>query len=219
MADPNRQYWNRQFKHLQDTWPKADDFENCIRICLELHAMVHSKGSEQDCSISFEDEVWQLFNEDKFRRYHPGDQSIVWKLWHSARIEDMTMNVLIADREQVFDEGSWHDKLKIKARDTGNAMDEAEITDLSRTADIDAVREYRKAVAERTRIVISSLHPLDLKRKVESTRLEQLLKDGSVVQSASGLLDYWGKKTCSGLLLMPATRHYLVHINESLRLL
>ncbi len=61
--------------------------------------------------------------------------------------------------------------------------------------------------------------PQDLKRKVERPRLEQLLRDGSVVRNAEGLLDYWGKKTCSGLLLMPATRHNLVHINESMRLL
>lgn len=219
MADPNRQYWNKQFKYLQDTWPKQDDFDNCIRICLELHAMVHSKVEEQDCSTSFEDELWQFFNEDKFRMYHPGNQSIVWKLWHSSRIEDMTMNVLIAGQEQVFHDGSWYRKLNIKARDTGNAMDEAEMTELSRTADIGAVKEYRDSVAKRTRSVISSIQSQDLKRKVEPSRLEQLLKDGSVIQAASGLLDYWGKKTCSGLLLMPATRHNLVHINESVRLL
>lgn len=219
MADPYRQYWNRQFKILQDTWPKPDDFENCISICLELHAMVHSKTLTQECPVSFEDELWEKFDEGKFRQYHAGDQSIVWKLWHSSRIEDMTMNVLISGRNQVFNECSWYDKLNIKARDTGNAMDEAEITEMSRTADIGALKEYRRAVAEKTRTVIKALEPNDLKRKVEQSRLDLLLSDGSVVQAAAGLLDYWGKKTCSGLLLMPATRHNLVHINESLRLL
>ena len=219
MADPNRQYWNRQFKILQDTWPKPDNFENCIRICLELHAMVHSKASEQECLVSFEDELWEKFDENKFRQYHAGDQSIVWKLWHLSRIEDMTMNVLIAGRTQVLYDENWYDKLKIVARDTGNAMDEAEMTSMSRTADIDALKEYRKAVAERTRTIIKELKPDDLKQKVDRSRLDQLLMDGSVVQAAAGLLDYWGKKTSSGLLLMPATRHNLVHINESLRLL
>ncbi len=219
MADPNRQYWNRQFKILQDTWPKSDDFENCISICLELHAMVHSKTEGQECPVSFEDELWQKFDDKKFRQYHEGDQSIVWKLWHSSRIEDMTMNVLIAGRTQVLYDENWYEKLNIEARDTGNAMGEAEITEMSRTADISAIKEYRRAVAERTRKIIKSLGPDDLKRKVERSRLDLLLMDGSVVQAAAGLLDYWGKKTCSGLLLMPATRHNLVHINESMRLL
>lgn len=30
MADTNRQYWNQQFKILQDTWPKPTDFKNAL---------------------------------------------------------------------------------------------------------------------------------------------------------------------------------------------
>ena len=43
--------------------------------------------------------------------------------------------------------------------------------------------------------------------------------EGAVVEEARWLTDYWGKKTFSGLLLMPATRHNLVHLNESMRIL
>jgi hypothetical protein len=44
------------------------------------------------------------------------------------------------------------------------------------------------------------------------------MADGSLVPGAQGIYDYWKKKTYAGLLLMPATRHILVHINESMRL-
>jgi hypothetical protein len=40
----------------------------------------------------------------------------------------------------------------------------------------------------------------------------------AVLEAASDITDYWGKRTIAGLLLMPATRHNLVHLNEALRL-
>ena len=32
------------------------------------------------------------------------------------------------------------------------------------------------------------------------------------------LTDFWGKRDVAGLLLMPANRHLIVHLNEALRL-
>ena len=218
MSNPNRKYWNQQFKILQDTWPKPDNFNACIKICLELHGMVHSGTPEQPVPVSFEDELWAVLTEEAFRKLHHGDQSIAWKLWHAGRIEDMTMNVLIAGASQVIDEDDWYGKLNVKARDTGNAMNEDEIAEMSRSIDIEALKSYRNEVAKRTRGVIRSLMPEDLKRKVEKARLDSLMNDGSILPEARGIYDYWGKKTYAGLLLMPATRHILVHINESMRL-
>jgi hypothetical protein len=218
MADRNRQYWNQQFKILQDTWPKPADFKKCRDICLTVHAMVHSRAVAAEGPCSFEDELWAAVSEEALRKYHPDDQTIAWKMWHTARIEDMTMNGLIAGRPQVYDEGGWHGKLAVAARDTGNAMNEAEITELSRSINMEALREYRNEVGRRTREIILSLAPQDLKVRVEPARLAGLLEKGDIVPQASGLADYWGKKTYAGLLLMPATRHILVHLNESMRL-
>jgi hypothetical protein len=226
MADKNRQYWNQQFKILQDTWPKPVAFERCVEICLEIHAMVHSGAVSEDAGrssgtipCSFEDEMWEGMTAEAFRRYHEEDQSIAWKMWHAARIEDMTMNVLIDGGQQVFNTGSWYGKLKVAAHDTGNVMNGEEITELSNSIDMNALREYRNAVGRRTREIIMSLKPEDLKRKVDPARLAILMREGDIVQEASRLADYWGGKTYSGLLLMPATRHILVHLNESMRLL
>jgi hypothetical protein len=219
MADPNRQYWNRQFKILQDTWPKPADFEGCIKICLELHAMVHAASMSNAGLWSFEDELWEALTEAAFRRVHKGNQSIAWKLWHAARIEDITMNLLIAGGPQLAHSGSWLEKMGAAVRDTGNAMNEEEIEALSDSLDMQALREYRSAVGRRTRSIIEALKPEDLKRKIEPSRLRRISEEGAVAKEAGGLIDYWGKKTFAGLLLMPATRHHLVHLNESMRLL
>ena len=218
LKDTNRVYWNEQFKILQDTWPKPDNFENCINIFLILHGMVHSLQVSA-LNFSFEDELWSKMNEVVFRRLFKGEQPIAWKLWHTARIEDIVMNILVANRSQVMTSQDWAKELKVDFYDTGNAMNENEIAQLSNSIDLSALRGYRNAVGLNTIEIVKNLKPEDMKKKVEPSGLRRLLDEGAVVSEAKGLLDYWGKKTYSGLLLMPASRHIFIHLNESFRLL
>ena len=97
-------------------------------------------------------------------------------------------------------------------------MSPAAIADLSATIDVDALLAYRLAVGRRTRNVVTRLTPADLKQKVEPARLQQIMDEGAVSAVSRGLLDYWGKRTIAGLLLMPPTRHNMVHLNEALKL-
>jgi hypothetical protein len=108
--------------------------------------------------------------------------------------------------------------LGIEARDTGNAMFPDLILQLSQDIDIPSLRDYRVAVGRRTREIVRQLQPESLKDKVDPARLAEVQKAGAVIPAANGLIEYWGRRNIAGLLLMPATRHNLVHLNESLRL-
>jgi hypothetical protein len=44
------------------------------------------------------------------------------------------------------------------------------------------------------------------------------MTSGALVEAATGIKEYWGKRDIAGLLLMPASRHILVHLNEALTL-
>jgi hypothetical protein len=81
------------------------------------------------------------------------------------------------------------------------------------------MRNYRIAVGRRTREIIKTLKPSDMKRKFEKDSLERILDEGAVakVDGAKWLVDFWGRKNVAGILLMPVTRHQVVHINEALR--
>lgn len=48
--------------------------------------------------------------------------------------------------------------------------------------------------------------------------MQRILDEGAVrnVEAANWLIDFWGKKNVAGILLMPITRHHVVHINESM---
>lgn len=215
----NRKMWNEQQKILRSALLNVEDHQNAIEMLLNQHAMVHTAKMTQSELWSFEDELWQDLTEEIFRSIPKSSKnSIAWHIWHSTRIEDITMNILVAGSPQVLECDNWIEQMKITVRDTGNAMDEERIKDLSFSIDIEALRAYRFAVGQRTREIIKVLQPEQLKQKVDSSRLQQVIVEGAVVEAASWLIDYWGKRKIAGLLLMPATRHNFVHLNKSLRI-
>jgi len=214
--DANRKLWNRQQQALRSALKSPAEHAGAITLFLGQHAMVHASAMSGAGLYSFDDELWEGVSADAVRRIPPkGEHSIVWMLWHAARIEDMTMNILVAGGQQVFDDGDWGQRLKVPARDTSNAMDAEAIAKLSTDIDIAALKAYRTAVGRRTRGVVSQLTPEETRQKVAAGSLQQLKADGSVLESAQWLLDYWSGLTKAGLLLMPPTRHNFVHLNEA----
>jgi hypothetical protein len=128
------------------------------------------------------------------------------------------MNLLVAGSPQILNQDNWLGLMKIKVRDTGNAMDKDDVSKFSTAINIEALRAYRLAVGRRTREIIKKLRPETLMEKVEPARLERVMAERAVVEAASGIVDYWGGRNIAGLLLMPATRHNLIHLNEALQL-
>lgn len=217
--DANRKLWNEQHKLLRQALAGQGDHAAVIGLFLRQHAMVHDGEMSNSGLPSFADEVWQDASEADIRCVPPkGEHSIAWLVWHIARIEDMTMNVLLAGKAQIFHRDDWLTKLNITVRHTGNkVMGVADVVEFSKQIDIEALRGYRLAVGRATREAVTALKPEEIQRKVIPARLQQLLDDGSVASEATGLIEYWGSLTIAGLLLMPPTRHCLVHLNEALK--
>lgn len=190
--------------------------ESARELFLEQHAMLHSARMGAGAPWSFDDEVLDDLPEDGFRRLLPGgEHSIAWLIWHMARCEDITMNLLVAGNPQVLHHGGWLPRLSIAARDTGNAMSLEEVAEFSAAIEIEALRAYRLAVGCRTQEIVKGLRLEDLKLKVKPERMQRLWDEEAVLEPARGIADYWARRTVAGLLLMPATRHNLVHLNEA----
>ena len=186
---------------------------------MQQHAALHSAKLTPGIPWSFEDEVLDDMTEAQIRRIPQNcDYSVAWHIWHLARIEDITMNLLLAGKLQLFTRADWQARLKSPVVDTGNAMTKDEVAALSEALDITALREYRLAVGRETRENVTGLPLETFKQKVEPAHLQQVLDEGAVVEAARGIIDYWGRRTYAELLLMPPTRHNLVHLNEALRL-
>ncbi len=183
------------------------------------HARLHSTQADLGASWSYEDFIFNGLSDAQARILPPkGEHSIAWMIWHIARIEDIAMNLLVAGGAQVFSQGDWRKRLKVSWCDSGNAMSRDEITALSAAIDLPALRKYRAAVGCRTQEIVKGLQPQDLPRKVDPKRIQRVRDEEAVLEAASGIIDYWSKRTIAGLLLMPASRHILVHLNEAMDL-
>jgi hypothetical protein len=205
---------------LRQIMAHPEQHDEAIEMFLSQHAMLHSaKMVAKTEPWSFEDEVLDNMAEEQIRRVPQGcEHSVAWIIWHIARCEDITMNLLVAGSPQVLNQDGWLERIKTPICHTGNEMDEAEIVDFSTAVDIEALRAYRAAVGRRTQEIVKQLGPEDLKRKVDPAHLQRVWDEGAVVEAASGIVDYWGRRDVAGLLAMPSSRHLIIHLNEALKL-
>jgi hypothetical protein len=209
----------KQQTQLRKLMANADTFQDAIAMFFNQHAMLHSAIMAQTESWSFEDAIFEGMSDEQLRRIPRNcEHSIVWCIWHIARIEDIAMSILVAGSPQVLSKKNWLERMNLKIQHSGNAMDGAAMAELSTVIDIEALRAYRATVGRRTREIVKSLQPEDLKHEVEPARIQTVMEVGALVEPAREIADYWSRRTISGLLLMPASRHLLVHLNEALDL-
>lgn len=211
-----RKEWNAAQKQLRPLLSEPDRHKEAIQLFLGQHAVLHSARLSTGAAWSFEDLLLDDLPEEDFRRLLPKEEhTIAWHVWHIARIEDITMHILVAGEDQILNAKGWQEKLKVRAKDTGNAMSLEEIQTLSNSIDFAALRDYRLAVGRETRRIVPQIPEGHLTDMVDPERLQKCLDVGAVVPEAIGLIDYWGKRTLGGLLGMPPSRHLMVHLNQA----
>jgi hypothetical protein len=214
--DPNHKLWNEGHQKLNRLLAKGDR-DRAIELFLNQHAMVHSAKISKSKLWSFEDELLNDMTEEEVRQIPIDDEhSIAWILFHLSRIEDIVMNILVAGTPQLFTSEDWAKKMNVSIIHSANKMDDSGVARLSANIDIKALRDYRTTVARRTREIVKKLQAKDFKQKVDPCRIEIVLREGAVSHEATEITNYWSKKTIAGLLLMPPTRHCILHLNEAM---
>jgi len=214
----NHKKWNEGHQKLNQAFA-AGNREKAIDLFLKQHAMVHSSKIARSGLWSFEDEALEDLTDGQIRMIPMnGEHSIAWILLHIARIEDITMNMLVADAKQLFIQDGWAKKLKINVVHSANKMDDESVAKLSKKIDVTALKAYRIAVGRQTRKIVKKLQAEDFKKKVGPARIQQVMNEKAVAKEAVEIINYWSTRTIAGLLLMPATRHNMLHLNEALRI-
>jgi hypothetical protein len=164
---------------------KDKDLEIALPAFLNQHAWMHA-ARLTGASPSYQDEVLRGLTEAQLRRVPPGGvHSIAWLLWHLTRIEDVTMNLLLAGSSQVLHRGRWPGKLGVTTESVGNEMSAAEIAALSAALNMKALLAYRLAVGRRTRTVARHLNPQTLWQPPASDRLQRAVDEGAVGEQAA----------------------------------
>ncbi len=214
--ETNRQYWSDQQQRFRHLLLHSDRHNDAINAFLEQHAMLHTASLFPGHRWSFQDEISADLTDEQLRQIPSGYQhSIIWLLWHIARTEDVTINLLLANTDQLLYRDHWLEHLAIPSRDIGTEMRASDIAALSAQIDIAALRAYRRAVGQRTREIVQQVTADELRQRIEPERLERVKAEGALVPTAYGVAAYWGRHPKGNLLLIPATRHSFTHLNEA----
>ncbi|MCR4948120.1 MAG: hypothetical protein K6A15_03085 [Treponema sp.] len=208
--------WSNKNKKMQTLISKEATFAEGIKVLLELRGELF----EQITSIV------KTFPPVAFYQMPFGvgegtqHTTLAWSLWHIFRIEDIVVHSLILKDEQIFFKGGWLDKTKSPVITTGNELDGDAMIEFSKALNIKATYEYCKAVMESTNKMLGQLKFADLKKTFSAEDKERLLvsKCVSPDESSVWLIDYWCSKNIKGLIQMPLSRHWIMHVEAMRRI-
>ncbi|MCJ7733434.1 MAG: DinB family protein [Anaerolineales bacterium] len=211
-----RQKWSADQKRLRELYTAGNQLEETQNLFSSQHAVLHSRTMTGQGDWSFADLVFGDIDDELFRKVpDQTDHSLIWILWHISRIEDVTLNVLVAGGSQIYLRDGWKEKLSSPIHHVGNLIDTEDLAAISQALDPDLLFSYRDAVGRQTQIIAAGLEEDFLAQKVPPERLTRLLEEGAVLPQAEGLLAYWRKRRIFEMLLMPPTRHLMTHLNEA----
>ena len=208
--------WSELNKTIQTQIKKKDTYEAGIDTLFDLRNQLMKILSSFNEELSREDfNAIPFINADG---YHC--KTIAYSIWHIFRIEDIVAHTLISKNEQVFFSGNYQERINSPIITTGNELVKEQIADFSKQLNMKELYSYIFEVKDSTEKILNSLSYDQLKKKVSGERKEhlKLLNVVSTDENAIWLIDYWCGKDIRGLIQMPFSRHWIMHIEASLRI-
>ena len=147
-------------------------------------------------------------------------KTIAYSIWHIFRIEDIVVHTLIKEDEQIFFKNGYQKRIGSPIITTGNELVKQQIADFSKKLDLNELYAYILEVKQSTEQIVKKFVFKDLKRKITDERKE-ILKTLHVVsedEKAFWLIDYWCGKDIRGLIQMPFSRHWIMHVEACLKI-
>ena len=150
--------------------------------------------------------------------YH--SKTLAYSIWHIFRIEDIVAHELIKKDKQILFTDSYEKRIHAPVITTGNELNSEEIVAFSKEINVEALLLYARAVKEASNVILAELSYDDIKQKFTDADKEKLVESKCVStdENAAWLIDYWCSKDVRGLLKMPFSRHWIMHIEAMLRI-
>lgn len=208
--------WSELNKRMQMQIKKKDTYKEGLDSLFDL------RNQLMQTIVSFKEELnREDFDAIPFLNadgYH--SKTIAYSIWHIFRIEDIVANILISEKEQVFSAGGYQERINPPVITTGNELVKQEIADFSKQLNLHELYSYIFDVKETTEKMLKSLSYGELKKKISEERKEYLksLQVVSTDEKAVWLIDYWCNKNVQGLIQMPFSRHWIMHVEACLRI-
>ena len=208
--------WSEKNKKIQKLLSKETTFGEAIKKLIEFREELF-----QQISWIVGGYPEKAFSQLPFagaKGYH--SKTLAYSIWHIFRIEDIVAHTLINRDAQIFFSGNYKERINSPIITTGNELVKNEIADFSKQLDIDELYAYISEVRRSTENILQQMPYEMLKQKIPAESRESLQKMNVVSsdEKAVWLIDYWCSKDIRSLIQMPFSRHWIMHIEASLRI-
>ena len=208
--------WSEMNKEMQALLAKNATFRDGIEMLLTLRKSLFEQVTQ----------IVSTYPEEAFYRmpfagaegYH--SKTLAYSIWHIFRIEDIVAHEMIAEDQQVLFREDFQTALHSPIVTTGNELVGDEIAAFSKQLNIQVLYRYAQEVMQSTDRILMGLEYSDLKQRFGEEMREKLLRTGCVseAESAVWLIGYWCSKDVQGLIRMPFSRHWIMHIEAMQRI-
>ena len=208
--------WAEKNKEIQKLLSKEETFKEAIQKLLEFRDELF-----QQITWIVEGYPEKAFYQTPFagaKGYH--SKTLAYSIWHIFRIEDIVAHEMIAEDEQILFSEKYLKKIGSPIITTGNELEGEDIAEFSEKLNVQELYLYAKAVKESTDKILLQLKYKDIKRKFTEDTKQKLTESKCVSEdeNAFWLIDYWCGKDIKGLIQMPFSRHWIMHIEAMLRI-
>ena len=203
-------------KLLQDNLKKQTTFSDGIKNLLQLRNKLMEEIDLIFKTTSPEDFFALPFPKSKGNT----NATIAWSIYHIFRIEDIVCNSVINSKTQIFFEYDFQNRMNSSIITTGNELSNEEMIEFSKKLNIQELYNYAKLVKETSEKMILEISYEETKLKIPEEKKEYLksLNVVSLDESSNWLIDYWCGKNVRGLLQMPFSRHWIMHVEACLKM-
>lgn len=208
--------WSEMNHKMQNLLKREDSFiEGINQLMILRNQLIHELDQ---ILIELNQEDFCMMPYINIKGYH--SKSIAYSIWHIFRIEDIVSNTLISNTNQIFFKENYQSRINTPIITTGNELVGQQIFDFSKQLNINELYKYIHEVKENTDQFLLSLEFKDLKKRFDIVDINriQALNVVSKQNEAIWLIDYWCSKDIKGLIQMPFSRHWIMHIEACLRI-
>jgi hypothetical protein len=208
--------WAEKNKEMQMLLSKEATFRKAICKLIELRENLFAQIT-QIVSTFPEEAFFQMPFADA-EGYH--SKTLAYSIWHIFRIEDIVAHEMIAENQQILFAMGFDQTIHSPIITTGNELTGEEIAEFSKKLDVKELYRYAHAVMDSTNQILQQLSYADLKHRFGQEMIRKLQNTFCVSEkeNAKWLIPYWCEKDIRGLIKMPFSRHWIMHIEAMRRI-
>ena len=125
------------------------------------------------------------------------------------------MHSLINNKTQIFFENVFQNRMNSSIITTGNELSNEQMIEFSKVLNIQELYNYAKLVKENSEKMMLELSFEQTKSKIPEEKKEYLR---TLKVADDWLIEYWCGKNIRGLLQMPFSRHWIMHVEACMKI-